>query len=127
MMASGEIRLFTMTMRRMPVLAQGQQLPEIVVTAPYPKRLFGTHWCGPGGGEPPVNDLDAACKAHDQCYDNIGFSASSNFNHLSATDAANLKACNQLLCNRAQQSNARGSTLTNFYFSTVVNPNVACD
>jgi RHS repeat-associated protein len=113
--------------KKPPPPAQSPELPEIVVTAPHPKRLFGTHWCGPGGGGPPVNDLDAACKAHDQCFDNIGFSASSNFNNLSATDAANVKACDQLLCNSAQQSNARGSTLTDFYFSIVVNSNVACD
>ena len=31
----------------------------------YPKRLFGTHWCGPGGAGPPVNALDSACMAHD--------------------------------------------------------------
>jgi RHS repeat-associated protein len=101
-------------------------LPEIIVTAPYPTRMFGTHWCGPGGGGPPVNDLDAACKAHDNCYDSIGFSASSNFNNLSATDAANVQACNQLLCNAARQSRATGSTRVNLYFSVIVNSNVAC-
>jgi hypothetical protein len=115
MMPSREIRLSTTMSRQMPVLAKRQKL------------LFGTHWCGPGGGGPPVNDLDAACKAHDQCYDNIGLSASSNFNDLSATDAANVKACNQLLCNSALRSNARGSTLTNLYFTIVVNSNVACE
>jgi hypothetical protein len=47
-----------------PRAAQSPQLPEIVVTAPFPKRLFGTHWCGPGGGGPPVNDLDAAWMIH---------------------------------------------------------------
>jgi RHS repeat-associated protein len=103
------------------------QLPEIEVTAPYPKRLFGTHWCGAGGGGPPVNDLDAACKAHDGCYGNIGFSAESNFNNLSATNAANIKACNQLLCDSVRQMNTRGSGLTNFWFSFIVNSNVACD
>lgn len=32
--------------------------------------LPGYNWCGPGcnGPGPPVNDVDAACKAHDKCY-----------------------------------------------------------
>jgi RHS repeat-associated protein len=110
-----------------PLAVVVQQLPEIVVKAPYPKRLFGTHWCGPGGGGPPVNDLDTACKAHDQCYDDIGVSASSNFHDLSTTDAARVEACNQLLCDSVRKSNARGSTLTNLYFTLIVNSNVACD
>ncbi|WP_411197888.1 phospholipase [Sporosarcina sp. ANT_H38] len=25
----------------------------------------GYNWCGPGA---PINDVDAACKAHDDCY-----------------------------------------------------------
>ncbi|PIC63453.1 phospholipase [Sporosarcina sp. P13] len=30
----------------------------------------GYNWCGPGcnGPGPPVNDVDAACRAHDICY-----------------------------------------------------------
>nr|WP_082732065.1 phospholipase [Sporosarcina sp. HYO08] len=30
----------------------------------------GYNWCGPGcnGPGPPINELDAACKAHDKCY-----------------------------------------------------------
>ncbi|MER2089353.1 MAG: phospholipase, partial [Sporosarcina sp.] len=32
--------------------------------------LPGYNWCGPGCNGPgdPINDLDAACKAHDICY-----------------------------------------------------------
>ncbi|MCP3029936.1 phospholipase [Halobacillus sp. A1] len=32
--------------------------------------LPGYNWCGPGcnGPGPPVNAVDAACKAHDICY-----------------------------------------------------------
>nr|WP_222618019.1 phospholipase [Sporosarcina sp. resist] len=32
--------------------------------------LPGYNWCGPGCNGPgaPINDLDAACKAHDDCY-----------------------------------------------------------
>ena len=30
----------------------------------------GYNWCGPGCNGPgaPINDVDAACKAHDECY-----------------------------------------------------------
>ena len=30
----------------------------------------GYNWCGPGcsGPGPPINEVDAACKAHDSCY-----------------------------------------------------------
>ena len=32
--------------------------------------LPGYNWCGPGCNGPgaPINDVDAACKAHDDCY-----------------------------------------------------------
>ncbi|WP_335869060.1 Parvovirus coat protein VP1-like protein [Bacillus sp. 2205SS5-2] len=34
----------------------------------------GYRWCGPGcsGPGPPTNTVDAACRAHDQCYDRYG-------------------------------------------------------
>lgn len=34
----------------------------------------GYRWCGPGCGGPgrPINDVDAACKAHDRCYKKYG-------------------------------------------------------
>jgi hypothetical protein len=31
-------------------------------------RLFGTHWCGPGGGGPTTGANDAACRQHDADY-----------------------------------------------------------
>lgn len=32
--------------------------------------LPGYNWCGPGCSGPgaPINEIDAACKAHDECY-----------------------------------------------------------
>ena len=63
---------------------------------PYKKRMFGTHWCGPGGEGPTVNSLDAACKAHDQCYDANGLTAGSNFNPFMGAAKTNaLQQCNQ--------------------------------
>lgn len=34
----------------------------------------GYKWCGPGCSGPgtPINRVDAACKAHDECYLNYG-------------------------------------------------------
>ena len=66
---------------------------------PYPTRLFGTHWCGDGGGGVPVNALDAACKAHDQCFDAAGISAASNNGggHMTLQQAAAAQTCNAAL------------------------------
>jgi hypothetical protein len=93
---------------------------------PFPKRLFGTHWCGPGGAGPPINDLDAACMSHDMCYDAVGASTYQSWLALSATEAANVKACNQSLCEAARQSTAPGSGRVNFFFTVVV-PTGACN
>jgi RHS repeat-associated protein len=89
----------------------------------YKKRLFGTHWCGPGGDGPPVSDLDAACKAHDQCYDKFGLSAGSNFNGSGSTPPSLLvlQACNQALCNSARVSPANGAADVVWYFMSAVN------
>ncbi|ASK61922.1 phospholipase [Virgibacillus phasianinus] len=46
-----------------------------------PRRRFprfcifpGYNWCGPGCSGPgaPINKVDAACKAHDECYRRTG-------------------------------------------------------
>jgi hypothetical protein len=34
------------------------------------------NWCGPGHGKPgspAVDDLDECCRAHDKCYDDVGY------------------------------------------------------
>ncbi|MFA8439394.1 phospholipase [Pueribacillus sp. YX66] len=48
----------------------------------------GYNWCGPGCSGPgaPINDVDAACKAHDECYRNYG----------------NIHACDQVFLERLQ-------------------------
>lgn len=39
---------------------------------PFPRLCIfpGYNWCGPGCSGPgaPINNIDAACKAHDECY-----------------------------------------------------------
>ncbi|WP_430789844.1 phospholipase [Virgibacillus flavescens] len=43
---------------------------------PFPRFCIfpGYNWCGPGCSGPgaPVNKVDAACKAHDECYRRYG-------------------------------------------------------
>ncbi len=76
------------------------KLPNIRFSVdPYTQRLFGTHWCGPGGGGVPTNALDAACKAHDQCFDAAGISAASNGGggHMTLNQAAAAQGCNAAL------------------------------
>ncbi len=92
----------------------------------YPTRMFGTHWCGPGGAGPAVNQLDAACKAHDQCYDANGFTPWSNWNPIQSPGRIQaLQRCNQNLCNAAAQTNNPGSTRVFLFFQQVV-PVGAC-
>lgn len=66
---------------------------------PYPKRLFGTHWCGPGGAGPPLNALDEGCMVHDHCYDAAGVSADANTGSGMVTldQATAMQACNEAL------------------------------
>ncbi len=69
---------------------------------PFPKRLFGTHYCGPGGAGNPISGLDGDCQIHDGCYDAHGLSPLSNFNlFLGADQVRNLQQCNQNLCDAA--------------------------
>jgi len=70
------------------------------------ERLFGTHYCGPGGGGSEVNRLDALCHIHDDCYGKFGVSASANTAsgsvHLSPFQIAGVQGCNQALANGAK-------------------------
>lgn len=80
---------------------------------PYQTRLFGTHFCGPGGGGVPINALDAACKAHDECFGAAGLSAANNAGGGSMTlqQAAAAQGCNAALAAAAAaHPEIRGST-----------------
>ncbi len=66
-----------------PLPPDPQQLPPPPPAGPITEALAGRvpyhgNYCGRGnrGGE-PVDDLDAACKAHDDCYDRDGDGACS--------------------------------------------------
>jgi RHS repeat-associated protein len=78
----------------LPATAQTAQTTDTVQTL-----LFGTHWCGPGGGGWPVNELDSACQAHDRCYDANGLTIGDNSNpFLAPGKSAALFNCNESLC-----------------------------
>ena len=59
-------------------------------------RLFGTHYCGPGGGGGTTGGLDSLCAAHDACYRKSGVSAIDNLNPF--TSGAAMGGCDRLLC-----------------------------
>jgi len=86
---------------------------------PYPLRLFGRHWCGPGGAGPTLGPIDEACMAHDACYGRNNFTWSSNFDRTLSPDQVNkLAACNQQLCNAvAAHDNQAGATRIRMYFT----------
>ncbi|NYF81308.1 RHS repeat-associated core domain-containing protein [Granulicella arctica] len=89
-------------------------------TQTYPTRLFGTHYCGPGGAGPTVNSLDVACQAHDACYDAHGLSVGSNFGFgLDHQKIMALQSCNQTLCNAAAATKDLGATRVQLYFQSV--------
>jgi RHS repeat-associated protein len=59
-------------------------------------RLFGTHYCGPGGGGDTTGGLDGLCAAHDACYRRMGVSAIDNLNPFTSGSA--MGGCDRLLC-----------------------------
>jgi hypothetical protein len=69
-------------------------------------RLFGTHYCGKGGGGTDVNQLDSLCHAHDNCYQKYNVSASANIPFtgvtLSPSQVTGIQGCNQALANGAK-------------------------
>jgi len=64
-------------------------------------RLFGTHYCGPGGGGAPTGGLDILCAAHDACYRANGVSAIDNLNPFTSGSA--MGGCDRLLCTELGQ------------------------
>lgn len=69
--------------------------------------LFHGHWCGLGDENraSPVDALDAACRAHDLCYERMGRGACS-------CDKAFLKATARLIASRSTDETLRGKAAT---------------
>ena len=72
-----------------------------------PYRLFTTRYCGPGGAGTTTGVIDAACKAHDECYAAAGLSANSTTSGaiLSLNQASAAQSCNQALYDAARMNN----------------------
>ena len=68
-----------------------------------PERAHGPwhygDWCGIGGAGGTTDAVDAACKAHDQCYAGNGLSSLDNYGAASG----GLQSCNQALCDSVRR------------------------
>jgi len=81
-------------------------------------RLFGTHYCGPGGGGSVGPGLDSACAAHDACYKDAGVGVWDNWNlNLSPAKQAAISGCNQNLCNAVRSLKGGGAWAVNQTFT----------
>jgi RHS repeat-associated protein len=90
-----------------------------------PYRLFGTKFCGPGGAGNTTGFLDAACKAHDDCYKAAGITFANNLPggpSMSSSQASAAKACNQALYNAARiNKSAPGSKAAQYWLTQGAN------
>jgi hypothetical protein len=70
-----------------------------------PLRLFGSHYCGPGGAGTPNSDVDRACQAHDDCYGaaHINFGPNIGWGGWTTQQAAAASVCNQALYDSVRQ------------------------
>lgn len=102
-----------------PAVYHDAYIPNVVPRRGVVTRLFGTHWCGPGGAGSEVNSLDAGCHAHDNCYDDHNLSLWDNFFSLSPDKQGAMQACNQALCDAARGSNDPGAGRVEWYFTHV--------
>lgn len=82
-------------------------------------RLFGTHYCGPGGGGRVNGALDSACQAHDACYASAGLQWYDNFNPALITSRRStaLRTCNQQLCNATAKIGGSAASTVRTYFT----------
>jgi RHS repeat-associated protein len=62
------------------------------------KRLYGTHYCGPGGGGSETGQVDHFCHLHDTCYANAGIKAGIQLGGGSDAQLNAMGSCNQHLC-----------------------------
>jgi hypothetical protein len=101
----------------LPISSTAQSNPGLIGVGvegfnKYQSRLFGMHWCGPGGGGPTTSPNDAACRAHDKAYAAAGASAAMNTGGATPTpaQAQAMKAANQAMYDAVQKNPAEFST-----------------
>jgi hypothetical protein len=79
----------------------GGASPTNGLPKPTPLRatIPGTNYCGPGGSGTPTDQADAACAAHDLCYQNAGVSFLNNLGWpKTAQQSSAIRACDAQLC-----------------------------
>jgi RHS repeat-associated protein len=99
-----------------PIYIHGKRFPKRALPPlPPPVKVYGPwrygNYCGQGGAGQPIDRLDLACKAHDQCYGALGFDVHNDY-YVSSNDPA-LQQCNQQLCNAVRP--LEGSAFSRFY------------
>ncbi|HET9088311.1 MAG TPA: RHS repeat-associated core domain-containing protein [Acidobacteriaceae bacterium] len=90
----------------------------------FKATIPGTNYCGPGGSGTPTDQTDAACAAHDLCYQNAGATFRNNipFWPTSAQQRAAMQACDGNLCSTLNSNysptsaEAGQATLVETYF-----------
>jgi len=99
------------------LIAGTVQAASLVGTPPEAARpLFHGNWCGAGDANraPPVDAFDAACRAHDLCYERVGPGACS-------CDRAFLQATAALVKSRKVPETVRSKAATaNSLFSATL-------
>jgi len=93
------------------VLSYAYDFSEALLFAPSnrgtPLRLFGSHWCGPGGAGSPNSDVDRACQMHDTCLGDHGINFWGNIAvapvFWTSEQKRAAQVCNQALYNTVKQ------------------------
>lgn len=89
--------------------------------------LPGTNYCGPGGSGTPTNRVDAACAAHDLCYQRAGATWLNNvFGTGGSVKQSAIQACNAQICNALQNALANWPTSQEGGQATIVGVPFGC-
>ncbi len=80
-------------------------------------RLFGTHYCGPGGGGSSTGQpADPLCQAHDTCLDQSHLTWEDETKRLPKKVGDQMQRCNQSLCNAAAKVRTPSTMAINAFF-----------
>ena len=112
---SGDVNLYTYVKNNpsnfIDPFGELKRSPHRPIRPPLTRILYG-NYCGPGSrGGVPINDLDAACKDHDDCYGKLGLQGFDAFKDNSSEQSCSLKdECDRDLCERAKKFGPKTSS-----------------